>query len=187
MWCSRVSWWNKRRGESNLHKAATPGMRCCLPFGELTLGWKQNYLQLFGNQNVIQEKDILILHAAAAGGKTQFNFLHFKTLMGNIFVSSFFLWVHILQERIQKVGSDPLKPLNWYVVYPCLSLRWKKPHWHFTSRWGETWAVFPRCQLKAASPLDFFYLLQYKIRGYTNVVTHALTLNNCATKIQSTN
>ena len=54
------------------------------------LEWKQNYLQLFGNQNVIQEKDILMLHAAAAGGEIQFNFLHFKNLMGNIF---FFLFV----------------------------------------------------------------------------------------------
>ena len=137
VWCSRVSWWNKRRGESNLHKAATPGMRCCLPFGELTLGWKQNYLQLFGNQNVIQEKDILMLHAAAAGGETQFNFLHFKTLMGNIFVSSALSLGSYFARKNSKSGIGSLK--NFELVrslsLPVLQVEKATLAFHFEVRW----------------------------------------------------
>ena len=81
-----------------------------------------------------------------------------------------------------QVQSSPPSPSWTRGKKGTLNLSWKSVQLNF---FWTFWTLYS--SEKVASPLDFFYLLQYKIRGYRNVVTHALTLNNCATKIQSTN
>ena len=70
VWCSRVSWWNKRRRESNLHKAWD------VVFHLENWRWDENkttysYLAI---KMWFKRKIFKMLHAAAAGGETQFSY-----------------------------------------------------------------------------------------------------------------